>query len=126
MPIRHIWEKRHHLGEMDIGYPIIVCDVCGERIANAVDGNYYWQDDWEHWTGDDGYKNGTEILFAHLGCDFRLKDNVRLSWGALEEFPLFLSCNLAMNVTASGLKRAPWDDGKYKTPKNRLSKSKTI
>ena len=36
MPIRIAYEKRRHLGEQDISYPVALCDLCGDRRPAGV------------------------------------------------------------------------------------------
>lgn len=117
MPICVIWEKRHHLGQSDIAYPAVFCDLCGLRIEDAKEGNYSWANPPE---GQDWYAFRAETFFCHKRCGNRFKPSsnpsrVRLHdgrvvssaifseypWGPLEDYPIFMAVNLhiATNVT---------------------------
>lgn len=62
--IRQILEKR--AGEADRWCPEIICDGCGERIAE--DGNVRW----EPKEGGTGGPQGWELKFYHKRCDRRV------------------------------------------------------
>lgn len=41
-------EERHQHGEMDISYPVIICDFCGRRIKKIRESMYYWDATQKH------------------------------------------------------------------------------
>src|SRR2546428_12128400 len=45
-------------------FPVIVCDICDERIVGQNDGNFYWELDFD---AEDGLQGG--IGFAHKTCN---------------------------------------------------------
>jgi hypothetical protein len=40
---------------------VIICDLCGEEITNAEDGNYEWRE-------EDANHSEAEIYFTHKRC----------------------------------------------------------
>lgn len=63
--------------------PVILCDYCGEPIADARDGNYHWQAD-EAAFGDERSRRFT--FFTHKACCgvFELERGGAASWFAME------------------------------------------
>jgi hypothetical protein len=68
-------------GECD--KPIIVCDHCGEPIADVDDGNYHWRFD-----GRGDYP-GAAVYFTHKKCCYAFERTNPGSWGALTLIHLF-------------------------------------
>jgi hypothetical protein len=100
-PIAMVCEKRHHLGEDDISYPCVFCQVCGFRIQSVHDGNAYWMPNWE--SSDQFYATRWAIAFAHKGCNFAV---ARAScYMELNDFVVHLAENLgAGKRTPAGFK----------------------
>ncbi len=121
MPIRIAYEKRHHLGETDISYPVALCDLCGERITDAAMANYCWT----HEPGPDeewDYDRTWDVIFLHKECNSRMtaaleagkgedfevrtpygvlsSKYAHAAWGPMEDFPLFLGLNMKMKIDA--------------------------
>lgn len=74
--------------------PIVICDVCRQRIVKATDGNYIWRQEQE--------AQGADILFVHKTCDDKANLNLR-GFGMsaeLRTFPIFVGNNLDLD----------WDD----------------
>ncbi len=42
MALRIEFEVNHHQGDEDLWLPVLVCDVCGERIAHVGNGAHAW------------------------------------------------------------------------------------
>src|SRR5262249_54079479 len=84
--------------------PQIVCDHCGERITNAMEGNYQWA----YIDGED--EGTTPLYFTHKHCgDAFEQAHAEASWDAigLECLPYFLRKNLQLSwreAQASGRK----------------------
>jgi hypothetical protein len=64
--------------------PIIVCDHCGEHIADVDDGNYQWRYD-----GHGDYP-GAAIYFTHKKCCRAFEMANPGEWGALVLDVLFV------------------------------------
>ena len=75
------------------GGPVVLCDQCGLRIADAKDGNYYWAP---------GKESVTEVFFNHKRCAIAFErehpTDEETMWlsGELIDFPIFLGDNLAL------------------------------
>lgn len=120
MPIKVICEKRHHLGESDIFYPAVFCDVCGKRIADGNMANYCYTVDYDC-TKDEFYEKQHDIYYIHVECSAKLTgfmqhngwkpvpiDNGKAivssevffkSWGRLKDFALWLGRNMGVALT---------------------------
>ena len=121
MPIRIAYEKRHHLGEEDISYPIALCDLCGERITDAATVDYCWTHEpgpGEEWD----YDRTWDVVFLHKECNNRMtaalaarkwedfevrtafgtlsSKYAHAAWAPMEDFPLFLGLNMRMKIDA--------------------------
>jgi hypothetical protein len=72
--------------------PVVVCDHCGEQIADAKDGNYEWR------MREDGQIEDGQIYFTHKACcrPFEIANGGRVHWFAigLECLPVYLATNL--------------------------------
>jgi hypothetical protein len=81
------------IGILESG-PVVLCDQCGLRIADAKDGSYYWAP---------GEESVTEVFFAHKRCDAAFQqehptdDDLMWFSGELVDFPIFLGDNLSLN-----------------------------
>jgi hypothetical protein len=77
--------------------PVIVCDQCGEAIAQASDGNYQWRFD-----GRGDYP-GAAVYFTHKKCCHAFEVANPGPWGAMELDCLFvyLSNNLQLDWEAA-------------------------
>lgn len=99
--IRMVCEKRHHKGKPDVSYPAVFCDVCGERIEKAVDGNVYWNPTFDS-EKDAFYGSRWAVVFTHKGCSrdggAESVDRMNLFWQPLEHFVVFLGRNLGVPV----------------------------
>jgi hypothetical protein len=95
-PVAMICEKRHHDGEPDITYPGLFCNVCGERIQLARDGNAFWM---PSWTEKTLYAERYQVAFAHKACS-RLVSGSACSQ-PLEAFVAYLGRNMGMKVPSS-------------------------
>ena len=77
MPLRIVVD-----GEYDT--PTIVCDHCGEVIADVDDGNYQWRFD-----GRGDYP-GAAVYFTHKRCCYAFEKANPGSWGAMTLDCLFV------------------------------------
>lgn len=80
--------------------PIVFCDVCGNEITSAADGNYCWQID------KDGAPVGTQICFNHKRCWSRY-EKTNGGWSAvtgenLDEMLVHLVRNLKVDPEMFG------------------------
>lgn len=68
--------------------PVVVCDHCGELVAEPSDGVYQWR------VGANGEWGDGRVFFTHRPCSdaFRLANRGEFSWygTALECLPLYL------------------------------------
>ncbi len=77
-------EERHR--QPAVFYPVIVCDVCGGRIADLRDGNYYWGPD----LALPDPRTDAPVLFAHKTCNFRFERQYgRRAFEDLRRLPMF-------------------------------------
>jgi hypothetical protein len=85
-----------HEGGLD--RPVVVCDLCGAEITDALDGNYQWVMDAE------GRPHWAEVYFTHKRCCHAFEQtNGAVLWGAigLECLPIFLGTNLRLDGPAA-------------------------
>lgn len=104
MPIKIVCEKRHDKGLDDIWYPAFFCDVCGGRISDAANGNFYWKPNFDC-DREAFYEKQLDAMFAHIGCDGAVEAADGWWWSPLEMFPLYLGKNAAMSIEAKDVKR---------------------
>jgi len=57
------------------GGPVVLCDQCGLRVAEASDGNYYWA------PGDESVSDGSAQTSVDGGFDLQAASSSRL-WRA--------------------------------------------
>jgi len=74
--------------------PIVVCDECGERIADARDGNYQWLAETEHGA------LRRHVFFTHKRCchDFEQGRGGAAAWYAMELVDLLPHLAESLNV----------------------------
>jgi hypothetical protein len=104
--IKIITEKRYHKGLPDISYPIFVCDVCGEQIADCEEAFCFWGDDLSVCCEDnyDHYEKKHEPYMYHKKCYIKNnKPNRTKSWIELKNFIQYLgiSCGFYNNIKKS-------------------------
>jgi hypothetical protein len=71
------------LEEDNVGKPVIICDHCGERIANVKDGNYQWR-------FEEGGGKATTIYFTHKNCCHPFEKLNPGHWDAMDLDSLFV------------------------------------
>jgi hypothetical protein len=85
MPLRVI-----QVGNYD--QPLIVCDHCGEAIADVDDGNYQWRFD-----GRGDYP-GAAVYFTHKKCCYPFEKANPGFWGAMTLDCLFVYLSNRLNL----------------------------
>jgi hypothetical protein len=86
--------------------PVVICDLCGAEITDALDGNFQWAFD------DEGRLDGGEVYFTHKRCCHAFEQSNGgggACWGAigLECLPIYLGANLRLNWPAAA-RTAAW------------------
>ena len=136
MPIKMICEKRHHLGESDINYPVVFCDICSKRIADAANAGYYYRHDNPASNDEDAYyKMKSDVYFLHHDCYWKVKSHYNKhghfgvetefgtflsenifpsSWGNMPAFPVFMGRNLSMEINADSAWKCQFDENEGK------------
>lgn len=77
----------------NVSAPVVVCDHCGQIIADAKEGNYMWLPDEE--------ATGASLSFTHKECcgEFELAHpNVHFSAIGLECLTVYLAHNLNLDL----------------------------
>lgn len=86
-----------HSGQFDVIQ--VVCDHCGEVIADARDGNYQWK------SAGGALPEGGHLYFTHKACCHAFEEANRgdFLWAAMELqcLPIFLENNLKLDREAA-------------------------
>jgi hypothetical protein len=78
----------------DVSKPVVICDHCGEEIAEARQGNYQWR------MSDAGKGIEGRVYFTHKHCCHAFEQvNPDPCWGSmeLECLPVYLANNLGID-----------------------------
>ncbi len=92
MPLRIVAD-----GNFD--WPVIVCDHCGEVIADVEDGNYHWRFD------SRGDYPGAPVYYTHKRCCFAFEKINPGPWGAMTLDCLLVYLSNSLNLDWEVAKR---------------------